>query len=178
MLWCVAVACYFPHINELVLFSLTFLLATLGVRYHTERTVPSESKPTHFGFGVVLITFVMTVTYAAVLCNTVVTRTIQPLVIAGGCCYAIALIVAGKLMCIPEHHRQTINLITLVCTVAVSSYSTHIWRCKWYDCVWWSNTCRRAYRVHDRTQASLILPDNQRPTSGVAVQGYLDEVCN
>ena len=100
------------------------MLATLGVRYHTERTVPSESKPTHFGFGVVLITFVMTITYAAVLCNTFVTRTIQPLVIAGGCCYTITLIVAGKVMCIPEHYRQAINLITLVCAVAVASYST------------------------------------------------------
>ena len=123
VLSCVGAAC-FPHGGMPVLFPLAFWLVILSLRVHAKHAVPREDKASYFGFRV-LIVFLLTNMARVVVHWTWSPAKVSPvLLIAVAVCSIILLGIFGKLLCIPESHRQAINFVTLASSIAVSPCST------------------------------------------------------
>merc|ERR1719163_2650876 len=100
-----------------------FWLMVLGLRVHTELTVPMHDQPAHFGFGMVMINLSLTTSWLGLQWIWFANKPAPP--VAVGCCMML-FVISGKVICLPERHRQAINIITVTGSVAAAPWSSTI----------------------------------------------------
>ena len=114
-------AASFPTSVVYLLKALPLWMGVLLARVYTEHTAPPDSKNTHFGFALIVVSLLSVVLEVAANWLHPPMQDVPPFVVAVfAFCLALVVII-GKLACLPEQYRQAIHFILLTGRIAVST---------------------------------------------------------